>query len=192
MMSSTTSALLLAYISHFPKKRGNRVLKRVQELLQDLQSNSHAQLEIFREGAGSHLPAWEVLGGSMSFPHISVLHIVGEYPSEKKLYINAARGKRHLLEFDQLYFDRLSGLKLVVLEAGYSLDIAEQFVFSGHAAVLLLDESVDKEAFRTNFYSALMSGKSLEDSLHYTASLLETYIPRHEIPSDPYEYWELK
>ncbi|MEO1806466.1 MAG: tetratricopeptide repeat protein [Bacteroidota bacterium] len=192
MMSSTTSALFLAYISHLPKKRGNRNIKRIQEQLQTLQTEANAHLQILREGTADILPAWEVLNGTVSHPYISVLHIVGEYPSEEKLYINMARGKRQMLSFDQLYFERLSGLKLVILEAGFSLDIAEQWVFSGHAAVLLLDESIDREAFRTTFYSALMSGRTLEESLHYTAQLLETYIPRHEIPSDPYEYWELK
>ncbi|MEL6133764.1 MAG: hypothetical protein AAFR59_10415, partial [Bacteroidota bacterium] len=192
MMSSTTSALFLAYISHLPKKRGNRNTKRIQEQLQGLQTEAHTHLQILREGTADILPAWEILNGSISHPYISILHVVGEYPSEEKLYINMTRGKRQTLSFDQLYFDRLSGLKLVVLEAGFSLDIAEQWIFSGHAAVLLLDESIDREAFRTTFYSALMSGKTLEESLHYTAQLLETYIPRHEIPSDPYEYWELK
>ncbi|MEO1382970.1 MAG: hypothetical protein AAFV78_07040 [Bacteroidota bacterium] len=141
--------------------------------MQTLQTEANAHLQILREGTADILPAWEVLNGTVSHPYISVLHIVGEYPSEEKLYINMARGKRQMLSFDQLYFERLSGLKLVILESGFSLDIAEQWVFSGHAAVLLLDESIDREAFRTTFYSALMSGRTLEESLHYTAQLLD-------------------
>lgn len=197
MDSRTTASVYLAFANHDKKKKGVQHLKSLYDSLAPILriSEKDKSISLLREDKEGAPFAYELLQGGLPLPGLTLIHLEADSPQDGEWFLNAAGGKRLVVDWDILFLDHLKTLKLIYVDKGASLDIVEKLLFAGAPAVLgtrFEDQSRDSEIFRSKFYAELSTGKTLQASFEAAAAVVDRECILKKIPSDPYEYWESK
>lgn len=186
------------YIANIASEPGRKKAVQESRLLQaELQScfSPDSSFQIVTEGKEGQVWAFDLLSGKTVSEEIVILHLVSEQALAERWYLNTSGGRRKAINGDNIQFDGLSALQLVILEGGASLQSVEQLLFAGIPQVLVLSqhgEEATNRDVRLHLYQSLSEGVSFQDTY---AKLRDRFAKRfrlQEIPQDPFQYWEVK
>lgn len=192
MSDYQASSLYLACLSSSPKKRSTRQLKAVQDELSKLAADLSPTTLIHREGARDVPFAWDALTGELVYQHVQLVYFYSDSNSGEELYLSHKGSKREKLDLESFTWKAFPDLKLLILEGSYTLDLAEQLLFSDAPAVLMLPQKQGTAHFRNILFSQLLKGERLSFALNASCNELGIQMPLYTIPSDPYDYWAWK
>ncbi len=176
------------------RKKAVQEAKQLQGEIQQYLA-PHNPIEVVIEGKEDQPYGYELLSGQTEGPSIKVLHLVASSRITKRWYLNTTTGRRKALEGESLQFDHLSQLQVVILEGGASLHSIEQLLFAGIPQVLAIaprEEQGQSQKFIQQWYQTLLKGGTYQQAFIEASSLFPEKFRFQEIPSDPFEYWEVK
>ncbi|MCI4666876.1 MAG: tetratricopeptide repeat protein [Bacteroidia bacterium] len=192
MSDYKASSLYLACLSSSVKKRSTRQLKAVQDGFDRLVQQYSPTTLIHREGAKDVPFAWDAISGDLVYQQVQLVYFYSDSDVGEELFLSQKIAKRHKLDFEEFNWKAFPDLKIIILDGNYSLDVAEQFLFSGAPAVLLLPRNNNPEAFRKSLFAKLLKGERLNRALESSCSETGIKMPLYTLPSDPYDYWAWK
>ena len=140
------------------------------------------------EGKDKQPYAFELLTNHQATAPIKVLYLTSVTPLGESIYLNSDSGKRRPFEINQLSIDHFSGLQLVVLQGGATLEWIEQLLFVGVPMVLALPQTEGHEIF----FQALGEEFLVSEAAEALAEKVGPAFLIQEIPQDPYQYWQIK
>ncbi|WNJ21502.1 hypothetical protein [Pontibacter sp. G13] len=195
MLTQDQPFVFLAYITDSRKKKGSKLLKTLQ---QDIDNLWHPQspITIAREAVQGIPTAQELLFDSQALPNLHALHFASEVQDSSTTFLNAPAGKKAQINWEEIFLDHLPNIRWAFLDGGSSHQLAESLLFAGVPIVIgirgLEDQADAWQAFRHGLYQALAQSQPLVEALETASQQAQVAVKTRIIPSDPYEYWDLK
>jgi tetratricopeptide (TPR) repeat protein len=124
-------------------------------------------------------------------PQLTLLHLCSEAGSWR---FNAPAGQRLPLDWDNLFIEHLTDLRLLLIDGPASFEQIERLLFAGLPAILTLQDLPEPQrtAFLQAFYPPLSHGAPLQEAYDAASAAVAESLSLTVLPSDPYAFWDLK